>query len=142
MHFQQFARVQEEERLRRHVLAVRVLFFYQQRGKKVSDKAIETDIRWKQRLHNYKLALTQLRNAVEIGKQRKYSDLETQGLIQAFEFTHELAWKLIKDYLSYQGNDQMISGSRDATKEAFKLGIISDGEDWMQMIESLSLIHI
>ena len=63
------------------------------------------------------------------------SDLERQGLIQTFEFTHELAWNLMKDWFDYQGNFQ-ISGSRDATREAFRMGLIQDGEAWMEMLKS------
>ena len=63
------------------------------------------------------------------------SDLERQGLIQAFEFTHELAWNLMKDWFDYQGNFQ-ISGSRDATREAFRMRLIQDGEAWMEMLRS------
>lgn len=59
--------------------------------------------------------------------------MEEQGLIQAFEYTHELAWNVLRDYLREQG-DSMIHGSRDATREAFKLGIVEDGESWMDMI--------
>lgn len=97
------------------------------------------DIRWTQRLANFKNALAQLNQAVELGKKRPYTDLERQGLIQAFEFTHELAWKLLKDYLDFQGNSELITGSRDAAREAFKRSIISDGEVWMKMIESRNL---
>lgn len=63
------------------------------------------------------------------------TELEEQGLIQSFEFTHELAWNVMKDYFTYQGNLE-IRGSRDATREAFKVGLISDGEVWMDMIIS------
>ena len=93
------------------------------------------DIRWEQRFNNYKKALSQLNNAVELSKERKLTELEQQGLIQAFEFTHELAWNVMKDYFEYQGNTS-ITGSRDATREAFNKGLISDGEGWMEMIKS------
>ena len=93
------------------------------------------DIRWHQRLSNYNKALLQLGDAVELSKQRALSDLEKQGLIQAFEFTHELAWNVIKDYFAYQGNTA-ITGSRDAVREAFQNGLIEDGEGWMEMIIS------
>jgi len=95
----------------------------------------KNDIRWKQRLENYKKALSQLQNAVELGQQRPFSELEEQGLIQAFEFTHELAWNVMKDYFYYQGNSS-ITGSRDATREAFHVGLIEDGDAWMEMIKS------
>ena len=98
-------------------------------------KARDTDIRWQQRLANYIKALEQLSNAVAIGRQRPLSDLEKQGLIQAFEFTHELAWNVMKDYFAYQGNPE-INGSRDAAREAFQKGLIADGEGWMEMINS------
>jgi nucleotidyltransferase substrate binding protein (TIGR01987 family) len=93
------------------------------------------DIRWKQRLVNYRKALVQLRFAVLLSHQRELSVLEEQGLIQAFEFTHELAWNVMRDFFEYQGNST-INGSRDATREAFKTGLIKDGEPWMEMIKS------
>ena len=92
-------------------------------------------MRCHQRLENYSKALGQLEKAVTLSKERELSDLEEQGLIQAFEFTHELSWNLLKDYLIFQGNSS-ITGSRDATREAFRLGLISDGENWMEMIKS------
>lgn len=94
------------------------------------------DIRWKQRLSNFSLALTQLESAVTLANERKLSDLEKQGLIQAFEFTHELAWNVMKDYFDYQGSAELITGSRDATKEAFQKGLIQNGDEWMEMIKS------
>jgi nucleotidyltransferase substrate binding protein (TIGR01987 family) len=93
------------------------------------------DIRWIQRLDNFHSAFSQLLSAVELSKTRALSDLEKQGTIQAFEFTHELAWNVLKDYFEYQGNSS-ITGSRDATREAFQKGLLSDGEVWMEMIKS------
>ena len=95
----------------------------------------DQDIRWQQRLANYSRALTHLTRAVELAQTRSLSELEKQGLIQAFEFTHELAWNVLKDYFAYQGNPA-IAGSRDAVREAFKQGLLMDGEGWMQMIKS------
>ncbi len=93
------------------------------------------DIRWKQRFANYRKALIQLRSAVVLSRQRELSELERQGLIQGFEFVHELAWNVFKDFFEYQGNIS-IMGSRDATREAFKRNLIVDGEGWMDMIIS------
>jgi len=56
-------------------------------------------------------------------------------LIQSFEFTHELAWNVIKDYSFYQRNPE-IRGSRDAVREGFAMGLIAQGEVWMEMIKS------
>jgi nucleotidyltransferase substrate binding protein (TIGR01987 family) len=96
---------------------------------------MNTTIRWQQRLTNYSKALRQLESAVNLSKKRELSDLEEQGLIQAFEFTHELAWNVLKDYFAYQGNPD-ITGSRDASREAFRQGLIQEGEIWMEMIKS------
>ena len=93
------------------------------------------DIRWQQRLANYSRALDWLTAAVVLAQERKLSELEKQGLIKAFEFTHELAWNVMKDYLAYQGN-HTITGSRDAVREAFRMGLIDDGERWMEMLTS------
>lgn len=98
----------------------------------------ELDIRWQQRLANYAKALEQLGNAVATSQARPLSDLEKQGLIQAFEFTHELACNVMKDYFAYQGNPG-VTGSRDAAREAFQQGLIEDGEGWMEMIRSRNL---
>lgn len=91
----------------------------------------QPDIRWIQRFDNYQRALSQLRKFINKGE---LNELEEQGLIQAFEYTHELAWNVLKDYLLAKGS-QPIHGSRDATREAFKLDIIHDGETWMDMIK-------
>lgn len=96
---------------------------------------MNADTRWKQRFDNYKRALNTLDRAVELSQQRSLSELEQQGLIQCFEFTHELAWKVLKDYLEAQGIIGLI-GSRNATREAFKNDLISDGETWMSMINA------
>lgn len=98
----------------------------------------EQDIRWLQRLQNYALALSRLTFAVELADTRPLSDLEKQGLIQAFEFTYELAWNVIKDFYQYQGEDT-IQGSRDAFRTAFGRGLVEQGETWMQMIKSRQL---
>ena len=96
------------------------------------------DIRWQQRFTNFQKALLQLQSAVELSNQRALSPLEKQGVIQAFEFTHELAWNMLKDFLQDQGN-QNIKGSKDATREAFKVELIHDGEQWMAMIQSRNM---
>lgn len=93
------------------------------------------DTRWQQRLSHYQQALAQLSSAVELSRQRPLSRIEQQGLIKAFEFTHELAWNVMKDFFEFQG-DLSIMGSRDATRLAFTRGLIADGDGWMEMIKS------
>lgn len=95
----------------------------------------QQDIRWQQRFSHYRKALQQLTRAVELSRQRPLSEIEQQGLIKAFEFTHELAWNVMKDYFEYQGNTS-ITGPRDATREAFRRNLVADGEGWMEMIQS------
>lgn len=96
------------------------------------------DIRWQQRFSNYCKALNQLEKAVQLASTRELSDLEKQGLVQAFEFTYELAWNVIKDYFEYQGETQ-VAGSRDAFRLAFRRNLITDGETWMKMVKDRSL---
>ena len=111
---------------------------------------MEQDIRWEQRFSNFVKALHKLTQAVEYIKQNVIDEVEPidesdlgdvldeivkEGLIQRFEYTHELAWNVMKDYAAYQGNTN-IGGSRDATREAFQLQLISDGNVWMKMIGS------
>ena len=96
------------------------------------------DTRWQQRFENFRRALLQLQKAVELSKERPLSDLERQGLIQAFEFTHELSWKTLKDFLNARGVEDLY-GSKDTTREAFSQGLISDGELWMAMIRHRNL---
>jgi nucleotidyltransferase substrate binding protein (TIGR01987 family) len=92
---------------------------------------MDLDIRWKQRFSNYQKALVQLTKFIDKGD---LNELEEQGLIQAFEYTHELAWNLLRDYLRDQGA-QNINGSKDAVRAAFQVGLIEDGETWMDMIK-------
>jgi nucleotidyltransferase substrate binding protein (TIGR01987 family) len=90
------------------------------------------DVRWKQRFVNYQKALAQLQKFID---KKELNELEEQGIIQAFEFTHELAWQVMKDYFEFQGNTS-ITGSRDAVRESFQKGLITNGEVWMEMIKS------
>ena len=93
------------------------------------------DIRWQQRFISYKKALIQLEEAVTLYRQRALSRLEKQGMIQAFEFTHELAWNVFKDFFQNQG-DYTIKGSKDAIRAAFKAELIQEGERWMETIQA------
>ena len=96
------------------------------------------DVRWHQRLQNYRSAFNELDEAVALSNQRGLSKLEEQGLIQAFEYTYELAWNTIKDFYQNQG-ETGIQGSRDAIRLAFERGLIESGESWMAMIKSRML---
>lgn len=98
---------------------------------------MERDIRWIQRLDNYAKALSKFNEAVELYKdnpniQEGLKDLLKEGLVQRFEYTQELAWNVMKDYESYQGETE-IHGSRDAIRKALSIGIIEDSK-WMNTI--------
>lgn len=104
--------------------------------------AEDKDIRWIQRLNNYRKALNRLTQAVRIvagqmGSEEDIDDLLKEGLIQRFEYTHELAWKVMKDYAEYQGYTD-IRGSRDAIRKAFEMGLITD-KRWMESIEDRNM---
>ncbi len=90
------------------------------------------DIRWRLRFNNYIKALNQLTKFID---KNMLNDLEMQGLIKAFEYTYELAWNTMKDFLKYQGETD-IYGSRDTIRKAFNIGLIEDGKGWMDMLES------
>ncbi len=107
------------------------------------------DICWTQRFDNYKKALRLLTESAEIITQElgkvefeetayeRISDLLKEGLIKRFEYTHQLAWNVMKDYEEYQGISP-IMGSRDTTRQALKIGLIDDSH-WMNMIDNRNL---
>lgn len=94
--------------------------------------------RWRQRLATFGKALVRMDEVVTLWHNRKLSDLERDGMIQRFEYTQELAWKLLKNYIEYQGEAQM-GGSRDTIRQAFRLGLIENSEPWFDMLESRNL---
>ena len=100
------------------------------------------DVRWLQRFSNYRKALAKLSKAVDIVSSQMEEDedvdeLLEEGLIQRYEYTHELAWKVMKDYAEYQGITGM-SGSRDAIRQTLQFGLI-DNENWMRSISDRNL---
>ena len=94
--------------------------------------------RWRQRLATFGKALARMDEVVTLWHSRKLSDLERDGMIQRFEYTQELAWKLLKNYIEDQGEAQM-GGSRDTIRQAFRLGLIENSEPWFDMLESRNL---
>lgn len=96
------------------------------------------EVRWIQRTNSFERAFARLKAAVKLAEQRELSDLEAQGLIQGFEYTHELAWKTLKNFLEAQGIVNLY-GSRDTTRTAFRNGLIENGEVWMDMVDKRNL---
>lgn len=95
----------------------------------------EDNPRWKQRLGTFQRALSRLEEVVKLQEERQLSPLEKDGMVQRFEYTQELAWKVLKNYIEYQGGDKM-TGSRDTIRQAFALGIIANTDPWFDMLES------
>ena|SRR5690554_1348712 len=93
------------------------------------------DIRWKQRYSNYKKAVMQLTEFIEHGELNKF---EVQGFIKCFEYTFELAWKTMKDYLEEQGFD--VKSPRATIKTAFQTQLIKDGHTWVDALEKRNLM--
>ena len=102
----------------------------------------QQNIRWQQRFANYRKALVKLTQAVDLlskqtGGETVVDELLQEGLIQRFEYTHELAWKVMKDYAEYQGYTD-VRGSRDAIRKALEMNLIDDRR-WMETIEDRNL---
>jgi nucleotidyltransferase substrate binding protein (TIGR01987 family) len=93
------------------------------------------EIRWKQRFANYQKALGQLREFIARPELNKF---EKQGLIQCFEYTFELAWKVMKDYLEEQG--LTVNSPRSAIQTAFQAQLIKDGHLWIDALEKRNLM--
>ncbi|MBK9192693.1 MAG: nucleotidyltransferase substrate binding protein [Crocinitomicaceae bacterium] len=95
----------------------------------------ESDIRWKQRFQNFEKAFHNLKEAVAL---ENPSNVEKAGLIQFYEFTFELAWKTMKDFL--ESRNVECKFPRDVIKEAFSYQLVQDGDVWMDMLEKRNLM--
>ncbi|HIB94291.1 MAG TPA: nucleotidyltransferase [Candidatus Lambdaproteobacteria bacterium] len=98
------------------------------------------DIRWIQRFQNFDRAFLLLRSALEERGLEQMSELEKEGLIQRFEYSYELAWKTMKDYLEEQGTIINPVTPRNVIKEAFSAQIIADGQVWVDMMLHRNLL--
>lgn len=99
-----------------------------------------TDIRWQQRFQNFSRAFVLLRSALESRPLDQFSDLEQEGIIQRFEYSYELAWKTMKDYLEENGVIITPVTPRNVIKEAFAAGMIDNGQVWIDMMLHRNLL--
>jgi nucleotidyltransferase substrate binding protein (TIGR01987 family) len=99
---------------------------------------MEVDIRWRQRFDNYQKAFAQLSQAIALSKIRMLTKLEEQGMIQAFEYTFELAWKVLKDYLMHMKVEAKFP--REVIKKSFEYDLIDDGDSWLDMLDKRNLM--
>jgi nucleotidyltransferase substrate binding protein (TIGR01987 family) len=97
------------------------------------------DVRWKQRFQNFDGAYILLHDALKSGPD-SLTQLEKEGVIQRFEYTFELAWKTLKDYLEESGREISPITPRQVIKEAFAAKVISDGEVWIKMMDNRNLL--
>ena len=93
------------------------------------------DIRWKQRFENFQKALALLKQLVN---QENKNRAETEGMIQRFEYSFELAWKLLKDYLEEGGLIVLLP--RECIREAFAAGMLENGEMWIEMLDTRNIM--
>lgn len=92
--------------------------------------------RWKYRFDNYKRAVTLLREAIETGIERPLNQLEKEGVIQRFEYSLELAWKTMKDYLVSENVAFGEVTPRNVVRKAFESGLVTDGQVWMDALDA------
>lgn len=97
------------------------------------------DIRWKQRFQNFDRAYLLLRGALENGP-AALNELEKEGVIQRFEYTFELAWKTVKDYLEGNGIVFATVTPRQVLKDGFVAKVIADGQVWIDMLDHRNLL--
>ena len=96
----------------------------------------QKEIRFKQRFANFEKAFLQLQSAIN-----RFDELDTlakEGLVQRFEYTFELAWKTLKDYIESKGEQER--SPRDVIKKSFQLEIINSGDKWIDMLENRNLM--
>ncbi len=95
----------------------------------------DNDIRWKQRYKNYEKAYSQLERFTDV---EDLNEMEKQGLIKAFEYTYELAWKTLQDLLKEKGYIGIV-GPKPVIEQSFQDGYITDGNGWSRMHKSRNL---
>lgn len=96
--------------------------------------ANEKETRWRQRFENFEKSYLSLEKYVHYPIK---TELERAGLIQLFEVTFELCWKVLKDYLEAEG--YIVKGPRDTIKQAFQMGLLEDGHVWIDALSDRNL---
>ena len=93
-------------------------------------------LRWQQRFSNFEKAFLLLSGVFDDKPLEQLSILEKEGVVQRFEYTFELGWKTLKDYLLSIGTALDAIAPKPVIKQAFAAGIINDGQGWIDMLES------
>jgi nucleotidyltransferase substrate binding protein (TIGR01987 family) len=97
------------------------------------------DIRWKQRFQNFDRAFLLLREALASGPD-VLNQLEKEGVVQRFEFSFELAWKTVRDYMEEDGFIFSTITPRQVLKDAFAAKVLPDGQVWIDMLDHRNLL--
>ncbi|MCL2690422.1 MAG: nucleotidyltransferase substrate binding protein [Chitinispirillia bacterium] len=95
-------------------------------------------LRWKQRFENFENAYNVLVRMMERDKLTPDDEAVEMALIQSFEFTYELAWNTMKDYLEHEGFDNL-AGSKQVIRTAFQAGLIEDAEGWLNAVQKRNI---
>lgn len=97
----------------------------------------KVDIRWKQRFQDFEKVHKRLNHAIIVVKNEPDNEVLAAGLIQTYEFTFELGWKTLNDYLEMEGFD--VPSPRSTIRQAFQSGYIQNAEDWIQALNDRNL---
>lgn len=98
---------------------------------------MDVDVRWKQRFQNFDKAFKRLTDAIQVIRNDPDNVLLQAGLIQTYEFTFELAWKTLKDYLEMEGFT--VPSPRATLRQAFQCGYIQQGDVWLKALNDRNL---
>lgn len=98
---------------------------------------MQEDIRWKQRFQNFDKAFRRLQQGIRIFEKDPDNILMQAGLIQMFEFTFELSWKVLKDFLESEGFT--VQSPKSTIRQAFQCGYINNVDDWLQALADRNL---
>lgn len=99
---------------------------------------MNNEIRWKQRFQNFDNAYQTFFRTLERQASEPEDEIIQMALIQAFEFTYELAWNVMKDYLENEGFDE-VRNAKQTIRTAFQAELISDAEGWMETIQKRNM---
>jgi len=99
----------------------------------------DADIRWQQRFANFQRAFLLLREAIEKDPEQ-LSQLEKEGIIQRFEYTFELAWKVLKDRMESDGIALDRISPKGVVRQAYNAKYIENPDIWFKMIGDRNLM--
>ena len=91
--------------------------------------------KWGERLSTYQNAIDRLTEVITLSRQHPLNQFERDSLVKRFEFSYEMAWKLMMSYEKDNGITEIL-GSKDVIRQAFRLSIVKNGEAWLEMVDA------